>query len=208
MVVIYSSRQKVKNDSTMSAEKTEAVLMMKLANKSDQLFFLDKSTGRFKLFESPMLSQQLVIFVDENGIVTVRAVNDTRFSILFAFFKNAAWRTRARLVRTTDRGAICFPMFKTFEHTANGIYDLPDAASNTIVVFGVHTNTTTSKVCVKSIDDGRVTLGHFIFNRTSDDITISDSMTTNSRRTIQVSVASKLRLNIEFSIEFHIDRTN
>lgn len=74
-----------------------------------------------------------------------------------------------------------------------------DATPNIILAFGVHSNEDESKVCVKSVDDSRVTLGHFIFNRLGDKITISESMTVK-RREFQVSVVKILK-NTDYSYQ-------
>lgn len=176
----------------MYAETTKPALKIRLENENDQLFYLEKSSGIFKLVDGEiLLSSGLVISFEKNDryIVNVSSNDTARFSIAFAFFTKGAWRMRVRLLKTTDVGAIAFPMFKTFPNTG-GIYTLPDNMANTILVLGIHCVDNESMVRVKAIDDGRTIPGNFVYNRIDDSCVMSDSLKRRQNHQADANVVS------------------
>lgn len=158
----------------MYATVTTPALKCRIENKNDQLFYLDK-TGVFREvnIDLQLLSEDnnLVVTFQRNAktVLTVSELDHTRFSVAFAIYSKGAWRLRARLLKTPDAGALVFPLHKTFPNV-NGVYELPDGMSNTMLVLGIHSVEPETEVKFQAITDGRKYFGGFVYNRVLDSI--------------------------------------
>lgn len=171
----------------MYAIETTPALKCRIENEKDQLFYLNK-TGDFVPIETSLklicaANNTVVSFArDGKTVVTVSATEESRFSVAFAVFSNGAWRFRALVLKTTDTGAMTFPLHKSVPHV-DGKYEVPAELPLTLLVLGIHSVEAQSGVKVMGITDGRKYFCGFTYHRISDETSV-----TNIPRAQKVSV--------------------
>lgn len=172
----------------MYATLTTPALKCRFENQSDQIFYLDKSTGVFRAvtIDTQLFSEAsnlVVTFqkVDGRTILNVSAIHRARFSVAFAFFSKSAWILRALVLKTDDAGALGFPLFKTFPNV-DGVYEIPDTMNNNLLVLGIHCVARESEVKIQAINAGLKFFGNLKYNIALDAVIISDNMIPQNRR--------------------------